>query len=92
MCRGADVIRTDRKDKMTWPGIAALVFVALAAGSRVPDDGWNGAAHFALVQSLARLRVAGIREDRPVAKRAGAGFGRALIERDDAALRHHECH
>ena len=47
------MIPTDRKDKMTWPGIAALVLVALAAGSRVPDDGWNGTAHFALVQSLA---------------------------------------
>jgi len=53
MRRGADVIRTDRKDKMIWPGIAALVLVALAAGSRLPDDGWNGTAHFALVQSLA---------------------------------------
>ena len=27
-----------------------------------------------------------------MAERAGAGFGRALIQRDDAALRDHECH
>jgi hypothetical protein len=38
---------------MSWPGVAAIVLVAIAAGSRVPDSGWNGAAHFALVQSLA---------------------------------------
>lgn len=38
---------------MTWPGVAAIVLVAIAAASRAPDSGWNGAAHFALVQSLA---------------------------------------
>ena len=39
---------------MTWPGVAAIVLVAIAAASRTPDSGgWNGAAHFALVQSLA---------------------------------------
>jgi hypothetical protein len=36
-----------------WPGIAAIVLVAIAAGLRVPESGWNGEAHFALVQSLA---------------------------------------
>src|SRR5512134_818248 len=38
---------------MTWPAIAAIALVAIAAASRTPDDGWNGAAHFALAQSLA---------------------------------------
>lgn len=47
------MIRTDGKRGITWPGVAAIVLVAIAAASRVPDDGWNGAAHFALVQSLA---------------------------------------
>ena len=48
------MIRTDGKRSMTWPGIAAIVLVAIAAASRTPDGGgWNGAAHFALVQSLA---------------------------------------
>lgn len=36
-----------------WPGIAAIVLVAIAASLRVPESGWNGEAHFALVQSLA---------------------------------------
>jgi hypothetical protein len=47
------VIRTAGKRGRTWPGVVAIVLVALAAASRVPDTGWNGAAHFALVQSLA---------------------------------------
>ncbi len=39
---------------MTWPGVVAIVLVAIAAASRVPpESGWNGTAHFALVQSLA---------------------------------------
>jgi hypothetical protein len=39
--------------RIRW-GVVAVVLVALAAGSRLPpDDGWNGTAHFALVQSLA---------------------------------------
>jgi hypothetical protein len=49
----ADVISSNRKRSTTWPGVAAMVLVAIAAASRVPDTGWNGAAHFALVQSLA---------------------------------------
>jgi hypothetical protein len=50
----ADVIRTPGGSATTWLGIAAIVLVAIAAASRVPDDtGWNGTAHFALVQSLA---------------------------------------
>jgi hypothetical protein len=36
-----------------WPGIVAIVLVAVAAATQVPDGAWNGAAHFALVQSLA---------------------------------------
>ncbi len=31
----------------------AIVLVAIAAAVRVPESGWNGEAHFALVQSLA---------------------------------------
>ena len=42
----------DAKERV-WPGIAAIVLVAIAAAVRVPEDGWNGEAHFALVQSLA---------------------------------------
>ena len=49
----AEVIRTVGKRGVAWPGIAAIVLVAIAAGSRVPESGWNGEAHFALVQSLA---------------------------------------
>lgn len=49
----AEVIRTVRRRLVTGPGIAAIVLVAIAAGLRVPEDGWNGEAHFALVQSLA---------------------------------------
>ena len=53
----------------------------------------NGLAVFnAFVESLARLRIAGVGQDRAVAERAGTGFGRALIHRDDTALRHHERH
>jgi hypothetical protein len=49
----AEVIRTDRRRGAAWPGIAAIVLVAVAAALRLPESGWNGEAHFALVQSLA---------------------------------------
>jgi hypothetical protein len=32
--------------------IAALVLVALAAGTQLPENNWNASAHYALVQSL----------------------------------------
>lgn len=47
------MIRTDGRRRAAWPGIAAIVLVAVAAVSRVPESGWNAEAHFALVQSLA---------------------------------------
>jgi hypothetical protein len=49
----AEVIRTERRRGTAWPGIAAIVLVAIAAVLRVPEDGWNAEAHFALVQALA---------------------------------------
>ena len=53
----------------------------------------NGLSVFdALVEPLARAGVAGIRQDRAMAERAGTGFGRALIERDHAVSRDHERH
>jgi hypothetical protein len=48
-----EMIRTVGMRRAAWPGIAAIVLVAIAAASRVPESGWNGEAHFALVQSLA---------------------------------------
>jgi hypothetical protein len=47
------MIRAVGRRGATWPGITAIVLVALAAALRVPESGWNGEAHFALVQSLA---------------------------------------
>ncbi len=49
----AEVIRIVGRRGAAWPGIAAIVLVAIAAASRLPESGWNGEAHFALVQSLA---------------------------------------
>src|SRR4029450_191585 len=42
-----------RRRGAAWPGIAAIVLVAFAVALRLPESGWNGEAHFALVQSLA---------------------------------------
>ena len=44
------------------------------------------------VESFARLGVAGIGKNRAMAERARSGFGRALIQRDDAVLGDHEGH
>jgi hypothetical protein len=49
----AEVIRTARRPGAAWTGIVAIALVAIAAAMRVPESGWNGEAHFALVQSLA---------------------------------------
>ena len=49
----AEVIQTVGRRGAAWSGIAAIVLIAIAAGLRVPESGWNGEAHFALVQSLA---------------------------------------
>jgi hypothetical protein len=48
-----EVMRTVKRPGAVWPGIVAIVLVATAAAVRVPESGWNGEAHFALVQSLA---------------------------------------
>jgi len=49
----AEVASSVRRRGPAWPGIAAIVLVALAAALRVPESGWNAEAHFALAQSLA---------------------------------------
>jgi hypothetical protein len=49
----AEVISPVRRRGAAWSGIAAIVLVAFAAALRLPESGWNGEAHFALVQSLA---------------------------------------
>jgi hypothetical protein len=46
------IVPTIRRLGAAWPGIVAIVLVAVAVATRVPESGWNGEAHFALVQSL----------------------------------------
>ena len=47
---------------------------------------------YALVEPFSRFGITGVCKDRAMAKRPRPGFGRPLIQRDDAVLRHHERH